>query len=213
MPGSKVMQVKVVGRVTLSLVGLALMLLLDSCGEASRAPQEETAKSRSTSSVRLELSPTNNSGVGGSATLTKAGAGTRVELKLWGLPEPNEIYLAHMHPGSCEDAEHSDVLEGDTAYHHDHEHGHDEHTDAHEQEDENVKAPAEEIEQPLTPVESNAAGQGSSTTMLEGVALGELLSDGSRYLNVHAAGSGDPPQLTCANVREARLRTTSENNT
>lgn len=207
------MQAKVVGRVTLSFVGLALMLLLDGCGEASRAPQEETANGRSTSSLRLELSPTNYSGVGGSATFTKAVAGTRVKLKLRGLPAPDELYLAHLHPGSCEDEEHSDVLKGDTAYHHDYEHSHNEHTDAHEQEDENVEASAEKIEQPLTPVESNAAGQGSSTTMLESVTLGELLSSGPSCLNVHAAGSGDPPQLTCADLREARLRTASENNT
>jgi hypothetical protein len=39
--------------------------------------------------------------------------------------------------------------------------------------------------------------------VLEGVALDELLSDGPRYLNVHATGSGDPPQLACANLRKA----------
>jgi hypothetical protein len=68
--------------------------------------------------------------------------------------------------------------------------------------EENHKATAEEIVYPLTPVESNAAGEGSSTTVLEGVAPNELLSDGPRYLNVHAAGSGDPLQLTCADLGE-----------
>jgi hypothetical protein len=42
-----------------------------------------------------------------------------------------------------------------------------------------------------------------STTVLEGVALDELLSDGPKYLNVHAASSGDPPQLSCADLGEA----------
>jgi hypothetical protein len=50
-------------------------------------------------------------------------------------------------------------------------------------------------------VESNAAGEGSNTTVLEGVALDGLLSHGSKQLNVHAAGSGEQPQLTCANLR------------
>jgi hypothetical protein len=52
-------------------------------------------------------------------------------------------------------------------------------------------------------VELNAAGEGSGTTVREGVALDELLSDGTKYLNVHAVGLGDPPQLTCANLGEA----------
>jgi hypothetical protein len=69
--------------------------------------------------------------------------------------------------------------------------------------EENDEADADEIEYPLTPVESNAAGAGSSTTVLEGVAPNELLSDGPKYLNVHAAGSGDPPQLACADLGEA----------
>src|SRR5215213_8000481 len=41
------------------------------------------------------------------------------------------------------------------------------------------------------------------TTVLEGVAVDELRSYGPRYLNVHAAGSGDPPQLACADLGEA----------
>jgi Cu/Zn superoxide dismutase len=202
MPRGKITQVKVVGRVTPLLVGLALMMfLLSGCGVTSRASQEEVAKGRSTSSIRLELPPTNNSGVSGSSTFTKAATGTRVELELRGLPEPNEIYLAHIHPGSCEDAEHSDAAEGETADHHSHEYRHEGHADAQVQE-ENDEA-TDEIEYHLTPVESNAAGAGSSTTVFDGVAPNELLSDGPKYLNVHAAGSGDSPQLACADLGEA----------
>jgi hypothetical protein len=135
------------------------------------------------------------SGVSGNATLTKAATETKVELDLQGLSEPHETYLAHLHPGSCVDEKRPHVPEGETAYHH--EHGYREHS--------------EEIEYPLTPVESNAAGEGSSTTVFEGVALGELLLHGPRYLNVHAAGSGDPPQLACADLGEADQRTTSLN--
>ena len=209
MPRGKVTQEKVVGRFTPLLVGLALMMLvLSGCGVAFRASQEEVAEGRSTSSIRLELPPTNNSGVSGSATFTKAATGTRVELKLRGLPEPDENYLAHVHPGSCEDHDHPNSPEGETADHDSHEHGHEEHADAHEK-GENYEVTAEGIVYPLTPVESNASGEGSSTIMLDGVALDELLSHGPRYLNVHAAGSGDPPQLTCVDLGEAGQRTTS----
>ena len=204
MPRGRVTQVKVVGWVTPLLVGLTLMMiLLSGCDVASRASQEEVTKNRSTSSTRLELTPTNNSGVSGSATFTKAATGTSVELELRGLPEPNEIYLAHVHPGSCEDEEHSEAPEGETANHHSHEYGHEGHADAQVQE-ENHKATTGGIEHPLTPVESNAAGEGSSTTVLEGVALDELPSHGPKYLNVHAAGSGDPHQVACADLGEVR---------
>jgi hypothetical protein len=108
------------------------------------------------------------------------------------------VYLAHVHPGSCEDKDHHDPLEDETADHLGHDHGHDEHT--HEL-GENDEASAGGIEYPFTPVKSNAAGEGSSATLLEGVVLGELLSDESKYLNVHAAGSGEQAQLACVNLR------------
>jgi len=204
MPRGKVRQLKVVGSLTPLLVGLALiMVVLSSCGVTSRASLEEVAKGRSTSSIQLELPPTNNSGVSGSVTFTKAATGTRIELEVRGLPEPNEIYLAHVHPGTCEDEEHSDKPEGETADHHSHEYRHEGHADAQVQE-ENYEATALGIEYPLTPVESNAAGEGSSTTVLEGVALGELLWHGSRHVNVHAAGSGDSPQLACGDLGKVR---------
>jgi Cu/Zn superoxide dismutase len=201
MPIGKVTQVKVVGSLTPLLVGFALMMVLFSgCGVTSRASQEEVAKGRGTSSIRLELKPTNNSGVSGSATFTKAATGTRVELELRGFPEPNDIYLSHLHPGSCEDEEHSATPESETADHHSHEYRHGGHAQV---QDKSHKATTEGIEYPLTPVESNGAGEGSSTTVLEGVALGELNSHESRHLNVHATGSGDPLQLACADLGEA----------
>jgi Cu/Zn superoxide dismutase len=167
-----------------------------------RASQEEVATGRSTSSIRLELPPTNNSGVSGSATFRQKATGTRVELELSGLPEPNEIYLAHVHPGSCEDEEHFGAPESETADHHSHEYRHEGHADAQAQE-QSHKATTDGIEYPLTPVESNAAGAGSSATVLKGVVLDELISHGPRHVNVHAAGSGDPLQLTCADLGEA----------
>jgi Cu/Zn superoxide dismutase len=203
MPRGKITQVKVVDRITPLLVGLALMMfVLSGCGVASRASQEEVAKGRSTSSIRLDLLPTNNSGVSGSATFTKAATGTRVELELRFLPEPDEIYLAHIHSGSCEDEKHSDTPKSETADHHSHEYSHEGHAGANDQE-ENHEASTDGIVYPLTPVESNAADEASSTTVLEGVALDELNAHEPRYLNVHATGSGDPLQLACADLGEA----------
>ena len=197
MPSGWVTKVKGVSRVTFWLISLTVVLLLNSCSGMFRASQEEATEDRSTMFIRFELSPTNHSGVSGSATFAKAAAATKIKLELKGLPESHETYLAHIHPGSCEDEEHPDVPGGETAHHHDHEQGYREH--------------AEEIEYPLRPVESNAAGEGSSTTVLEGVALDELLLHGARYLNVYAAGSGHRPQLTCAVLGGAGQRTTSLN--
>ena len=202
MPRGRVTQAKVVGRLTLLSVGLALMMfVLSGCGVASRESQDKVAKGRSTSSIRLELRPTNRSGVNGSATFTQAATGTRVEIELRGLPEPNEIYLAHVHPGSCEDEEHFGAPESETADQHSHEYRHQGPADAQVQE-QNHKAITEGIEYPLAPVESNVVGERSSTTVLEGVALDELRSYGPRHVNVHATGSGDPLQLTCADLGE-----------
>ena len=177
-------------------IGLAVILVVGGCaggGGSSGAPQGEGTEDPSVSLARLQLTPIEGSGVRGSATFAKATAGTKIKLHLSGLPEPYETYLAHVHPGSCEDEQHAEVPRGETADHHD-EHGYREHIGA--------------IEYPVVPVESDARGKGSSTTVLQGVALDKLFSHGPKYLNVHAAGSGDPPQLACADLGKASQRTT-----
>jgi hypothetical protein len=60
--------------------------------------------------------------------------------------------------------------------------------------------PADEIEYPLTPVESDARGNGKSTTVVEDLTLEGLLTGAPKYMNVHAAGTGELPQLACANL-------------
>jgi hypothetical protein len=183
-------------RVTQLAIGLAMILVVGGCaggGGSSRVPQGEGTEDPSVSLARLQLTPIEGSGVRGSATFAKATAGTKIKLHLSDLPEPYETYLAHLHQGSCEDEQHAEVPGGETADHHD-EHGHREHIGA--------------IEYPVAPVESDARGKGSSTTVLQGVALNELFSHGPKYLNVHAAGSGDPPQLACADLGKASQRTT-----
>ncbi len=129
----------------LLLAGLAVMVLLGGCGGASGASRGESAEGTNTTTfVRLELSPTNNSGVGGSATFAKAAAGTRVELEVWDLPEPHEIYLAHIHQGSCEHKKHPDAPEGETADRQGHKHRH--HKHRHHEQEENDEATPEKIE-------------------------------------------------------------------
>lgn len=105
-----------------------------------------------------------------------------MRLDLRGLPDPGVTYLSHLHPGTCGD-EHA----GDDRGEEDHEH---DGTSAEE-------ARSDEIEYPLTPVGSDAEGGGSSTTLLEDVTIEELLSGEPKYINVHAAGSGDdlPPDV------------------
>jgi uncharacterized protein (DUF305 family) len=133
-----------------------------------------------TAPVGIDLKPASESGVKGSATFAAAKRGVEVKLKLRNLPDPNTSYLAHIHPGSC-------GSEDDT-------HEHREHSGGHE------GATVDEIKYPLTPVESDAEGEGSSTTVFESVTLDRLLGGAPKHLNVHAVGLEDPPQLACANL-------------
>jgi hypothetical protein len=203
-----------VRRAGLTLAGLAslsfaLLLVLAGCGGgASQAPEEERTTNHGAGSATVELQPTNDSGVSGIATFAKADGGVRVELELRGMPRPQASYLAHIHPGACGDEDHAHHGHGGEAarddHGEDHEHGeheHEEHGTAHEQEHEGPTA--DEIEYPLTPVESDAEGRGSSTSLLEDLTLDGLLSGEHKYINVHAVGSGEPPQLSCANLNEA----------
>jgi len=154
--------------------------------------------------TELELQPTNDSGVTGVANFTNTDGKVRVRLALRGLPEPDKMYLAHIHPGTCGDEDHPHAHEHAQAEHPDakkHEEGV-EHGDRHAHKKPEGIA-ADEIEYPLEPVESNTEGTGSSSTVLKGLTVGELLTGDSKYINVHAAGSGDPPQLVCANLSEA----------
>ena len=50
--------------------------------------------------------------------------------------------------------------------------------------------------------ESDWEGGGSSTTTLRDTSVEKLFSGGPKHVNVHAAGTGNPPILTCAGLRE-----------
>jgi len=133
-------------------------------------------------SAQVELEPANGSGTTGTATLAKAdGGGVKVVLKVSGLPSSGTMYLAHIHPGTC-----AEVQKSANDHHSHHEHG-----------------ASEEIEYPLTPVEPDAKGDGTSTTVMHHVTLEGLLSGDPKHVNVHRPGSGEPPPVSCANLNEA----------
>jgi uncharacterized protein (DUF305 family) len=136
-------------------------------------------------SAEVDLQPQNGSGTTGKVTLSKTdgGGGVRVVLDVSGLPRSETTYLAHIHPGTCEE----EAAGGGGS----HEHaalGH---------------GTAKEIEYPLTPVEPDGQGDGSSTTVLKHVTFEGLLSGDPKHINVHAPGSGEPPPVTCTNLNEA----------
>jgi uncharacterized protein (DUF305 family) len=134
-------------------------------------------------SAEVDLELANGSGTTGTATLSRAKGGVKVVLKVSGLPSSGTMYLAHIHPGTCTQEEEGGGEHG----HSHHEHG-----------------ASEEIEYPLTPVEPNAQGDGTSTTVVHNVTLEGLLSGDPKHVNVHKPGSGEPPPVTCANLNEAR---------
>jgi len=135
-------------------------------------------------SAEVDLEPAQGSGTTGTATLSKEakGGGVKVVLKVSGLPKSTKMYLAHIHPGTCAEEEASGAEHGHTH----HEHG-----------------ATEEIEYPLTPVEPDAEGNGTSTSVVHHVTLEGLLSGDPKHANVHKPGSGEPPPVTCANLNEA----------
>jgi uncharacterized protein (DUF305 family) len=134
-------------------------------------------------SAEVDLEAASGSGTTGAATLSKAkGGGVKVVLKVSGLPKSAKMYLAHIHPGTCAEEAGGGAEHG----HSHHEHG-----------------ATEEIEYPLTPVEPDAEGNGTSTSVVHHVTLEGLLSGDAKHVNVHKPGSGKPPPVTCANLNEA----------
>jgi uncharacterized protein (DUF305 family) len=130
-------------------------------------------------SAEVKLEAQNGSRTTGTVVLSTTDGGVKVVLEVSGLPHSKTTYLAHIHPGTCGQEEE------------DHGHG------GHEHE------ASEEIEYPLSPVEPDAQGDGSSTTVVRDVTQEGLLSGEPKHVNVHAPGSGEPPPVTCANLNEA----------
>jgi len=147
---------------------------------------QELLRDRAGDSAQVALKPQNGSHTTGSATLREAGGAVRVELHVSGLPEPDTMYLSHIHPGTC-----AEVVGG----------GEQEGVDHEESDDHGGHGTsAQEIEWPLSQVQSDAQGNGSSATTLKETSMEELFSGELKHLNVHAAGSGNPPILSCADL-------------
>jgi hypothetical protein len=68
---------------------------------ALAAPKPRTNTTLPKAAARLLLHPEGDSGVRGTATLEDVSKGVLVELELRGLPKPDTLYLAHIHPGTC----------------------------------------------------------------------------------------------------------------
>jgi hypothetical protein len=176
------------------LLMVAIFVTLYGCGQVGsqngHAAKKGAAPPNHTAEV--DLQPEGGSGTRGTATFSQAkGGGVKVVLKVGGLPGSGTMYLAHIHPGTCAEEEGAGAEHG-------HPH-HDEHGHSHHQE----HGASEEIEYPLRPLEPNAQGDGTSTTVLHHVTLEGLLSGEPKHVNVHEPGPGEPPPVTCANLNEA----------
>lgn len=77
-------------------VALGVALFLLAMGGSALAQEAE--------SVQLQLTPSRDSGVSGTATLTNVEGGVKVELNMRGLPEAGVEHINHIHGGgSCAD--------------------------------------------------------------------------------------------------------------
>ena len=170
------------------LLVVSIFVTLYGCGQMGSQNGHAAKKHATTSpknTAEVDLKPANGSGTKGTATFSKAkgGAGVKVVLKVSGLPGSGTMYLAHIHPGTCAEEEGGG---GEHGHSHHQEHG-----------------ASEEIEYPLTPIEPDAQGDGTSTTVLHHVTLEGLLSGDPMHVNVHKPGPGEPPPVTCANLSGA----------
>jgi hypothetical protein len=132
--------------------------------------------------IKLVLVPKHDSGVSGTASFEDTSGRVVVKLALRGLPSPNTYYVAHIHPGTCA----QEAGEGET---------HGEHGGRHEEQGKGHHH-GEEIEYPLAQVKSDAEGHGSGTTTLREASVKKLFSGEPKHVNVHEAGSGNPPILS-----------------
>ncbi len=181
------------------VVTLPAILLLVGCGGgAAQGAQQDHTTHHPSGNAALALHPEGDSGVSGTASFedTSGGdtsGGVVVKLDLRNLPKPNTLYLAHIHPGTCAEGE---------AHEHGGAHGEEGHSQEHGGSSGHEHG-GEEIGYSLSQVKSNSDGRGSSTTTLHDISVEKLFSGEPKHLNVHEAGSGNPPILTCADLNEA----------
>jgi len=181
--------------ILLWVVGLAALFLLVGCGGGSPAHQDGHASHGD--NIKLNMRSEHDSGVSGTASFEDTSDGVAVKLDLRGLPKPNMLYLAHIHPGTCAEGEGYEHGGGHSKGEYGHEHG----GSSHEHGGGTHEHGAAEIEYPLSQVKSDSEGRGSSTTTLGETSVDKLLSGEPKYINVHEAGSGNPPILSCADLK------------
>jgi hypothetical protein len=187
-------------RLFLCVVVLAAILTMVGCTEGgSQAGQEGHVSHKNSDNVKVALRPEHDSGVSGTASFEDISEGVLVKLKLRGLPKPNEFYLAHIHPGTC--VQEAEAGQAHTEHGEDHQHG--EHHDQVRAGQGHEHGTPREIAYPLSQVKSDSEGQGSSTTTLGETSVDKLFSAEPRYVNVHEAGSGNPPILSCVDLKRA----------
>jgi hypothetical protein len=181
----------------------ALLLLLVGCGgggsQGQGGQQEDHTTHHQSANVKLTLHPEHHSGVRGTASFEDTSDGVVVKLELRNLPKANTFYLAHIHPGTCAggDTHEHGSAHGEEGHGHEHGEGSPEHGGGtHEH-------GGADIEYPLSQVKSDSEGHGSSTTTLRETSVDKLFSAEPKYVNVHEAGSGDPPILSCADLKRA----------
>jgi Cu/Zn superoxide dismutase len=132
-------------------------------------------------STTLSLTPSGDSDVSGTATLTQTPGGLEVRLDMQNLigEQVGTEHPAHIHEGgTC-----ADDRAGNGA----------------------------PVRYALTPVITAQDGTGTSTTVLQGgLTLDQLSSGPPKYINVHAAQVGDetPPGISCADLSASGGETT-----
>jgi hypothetical protein len=173
----------------LRVVLLAAIFLMVGCNNGGSQGAQGSGPHTKSDNVKLTLRPEHNSGVSGSASFENTSHGVLVKLNLRNLPKPNTFYLAHIHPGTCAQGETHEHGGAHGAEGHGHEHG----GSSHEH--------GAKIEYPLSQVKSDSEGQGSSTTTLRETSVQKLFSGDPKFVNVHDAGSGNPPILSCADLK------------
>ena len=130
----------------------------------------------------ISLTPSHDSGVSGTATLTETPGGLEVKLDMRNLvgEEIGTEHPAHIHEGgTC-----ADDRAGNGA----------------------------PVRYPLTSVVTAQDGTGTSTTVLQGgLTLDQLSSGPPKYINVHAAQTGNetPPGIACGDLSRSGGNTTS----
>jgi Cu/Zn superoxide dismutase len=130
----------------------------------------------------ISLTPSGDSGVSGTATLTETPGGLEVKLDMRNLvgEEIGTEHPAHIHEGgTC-----ADDRAGNGA----------------------------PVRYPLTSVVTAQDGTGTSTTVLQGgLTLDQLASGAPKYINVHAPQTGNetPPGIACGDLSRSGGNTTS----